>query len=270
MSQRVMAESRPLKRSFFSRELFTQWGILAVILVVWELIGRKVGTFFMAGPSAVFKAAGELIASGELQSALGDSLLGLATGLTAAAIAGITIGYLMGWFPSVARILNPYVSAFYVLPIQAMIPVIIIWLGIGNAPRILCVFLFSLFEIIINTYTGVKNVEPTYVEVGRSFGANQTQLFSKVVAPHALPFIFAGLRIGCSRAVKGMVVAELMFAVTGLGGLIATYSAYYRTDCVFVVVLLLTLLGVVLNNAVLSLEKRVAPWQRSPQGGMIG
>ncbi len=270
MSQRVVAEVKPRQRNpLVSREGLIQWVVLFAILLGWEILGRKVGTFFLAGPTQVFKAAGELISNGELGRALVDSLSGLVVGLTAAAITGIAVGYLMGWFPAVAKILNPYVSALYVLPIQALVPVIIIWLGIGAAPRILCVFLFSLFEIIINTYTGVKNVEPTYIEVARSFGANQKQLFSKVIAPHALPFIFAGLRIGASRAVKGMVVAELMFAVTGLGGLIATYAAYYRTDAVFVVVLLLTLLGVLLNALVLNLEKRFAPWQRSPQGGIV-
>lgn len=270
MSQRVIAQVRPRKRGpIVTREGIIQLVVLLALLVGWELVGRKVGAFFLAGPTMVFKAAGELIASGELGRALVDSLSGLVIGLTCAAVSGIVIGYLMGWFPAVAKVLNPYVSALYVLPIQALVPVIIIWLGIGAAPRILCVYLFSLFEIIINTYTGVKNVDPTYIEVARSFGANQRQLFGKVIAPHALPFIFAGLRIGASRAVKGMVVAELMFAVTGLGGLIATYAAYYRTDCVFVVVLLLTLLGVLLNALVLNLEKRFAPWQRSPQGGIV-
>jgi len=270
VSQRVIADVKLRRKGpVISREGLIQWALLVIILLGWELLGRKVGTFFLAGPTQVLKAAAELIANGELGHALVDSLTGLAVGLLAASVAGIAVGYLMGWFPAVGKVLNPYVSALYVLPIQALVPVIIIWLGIGAAPRILCVFLFSVFEIIINTYTGVKNVEPTYVEVARSFGADQTQLFTKVIAPHALPFIFAGLRIGASRAVKGMVVAELMFAVTGLGGLIATYAAYYRTDAVFVVVLVLTLLGVLLNALVLYLEKRFAPWQRSPQGGIV-
>lgn len=268
MSQRVMSQPSKTRSRVFTRETGMQVALLVVILSVWEIAGRIVGSFFLAGPSAVIKASVKMIGSGELLRASADSITGLIIGLIAAAITGIAVGYLMGWFPSVGKVLNPYVSALYVLPIQALVPVIIIWLGIGFAPRVLCVFLFSVFEIIINTYTGVKNVDPTYVEVARSFGANQKQLFTKVISPHALPFIFAGLRIGASRAVKGMVVAELMFAVTGLGGLIMTYSAYYRTDCVFVVILLLTLLGVLLNEFVIALERWLAPWQRTPQGGV--
>jgi len=136
MSQRVIAEVRPRRKGpIVSREAIIQWVVLLVILVWWELLGRKVGKFFLAGPIQVFQAAGELIGNGELGRAMVDSLSGLLIGLSSAAIIGIAVGYLMGWFPAAGKVLNPYISALYVLPIQALVPVIIIWLGIGAAPR---------------------------------------------------------------------------------------------------------------------------------------
>jgi NitT/TauT family transport system permease protein len=167
----------------------------------------------------------------------------------------------MGWYKPVAMVVNPFLSAFYVIPIAALVPVMIIWFGIGYPSRVVAVFLFAVFEITINVYTGVKNVDQTLIEVATSFGAKRWQLFSRVVFFDALPYVFAGLRIGSSRAVKGMIIAELLFAVTGMGGLIMTYSNYYRIDMVFVMVATVSLLGVLFGEIVLGLERILAPWK---------
>jgi NitT/TauT family transport system permease protein len=125
------------------------------------------------------------------------------------------------------------------------------------------VFLFCVFEILVSTYTGVRNVDMKLVDAARAFGASRWQLFSRVVSFASLPYIFAGLRMGVSRAVKGMVVAELLFAVTGLGGLISNAASYYRTDKVFVGVIVLSILGVILAGAVQLLERRLMPWRQT-------
>jgi NitT/TauT family transport system permease protein len=133
-------------------------------------------------------------------------------------------------------------------------------MGIGATPRIVCITLFSVFEILIATFTGVRNVDQRLIEMARSLGANQSQMFRKVVFFAALPVVFAGVRIGAGRAVKGMVVAELLFAVTGLGGLVMTYAVYYQTAKMLVIVVVLAIIGVLLTGFAQFVERKLAPW----------
>jgi len=244
-----------------TRERVIQIVLVVFVLLIWEIVGRRVGPFFLAPPSAVILGMVDLYATGKFWNAVSESLLTFAVGYSIAAFVGIVVGYMMGWFKPVALVLNPFLSAFYVVPIAALVPVMIIWFGIGYAPRVITIFLFSVFEIVINVYTGVKNVNQILIEVATSFGANRWQLFRKVVFFDALPYVFAGLRIGSSRAVKGMITAELLFAVTGMGGLIMSFSNYYRIDRVFVMILTVCLLGVLLGEIIMGLERLIAPWK---------
>lgn len=249
------------QRRFFTPERLLAAGFLLTLLVVWEIAGRAVGTFFLAPPSAMITASVELIRTGQLLEVLVQSIQSLILGLLLSAVVGIAIGFFLGWYRFAGRVANPFINAFYVIPIAALVPLLIIWFGLGLLPRIIVVFLFSLFEITIATMNGVANVDPTLVEVARSFGVKkQWDMFRKVVFYNALPFVFTGLRIGASRAVKGMVTGELLFAVTGIGGLIVRYGSAYRTDMVFVLIVVITLVGVVTNAAVHRLHRWLAPW----------
>lgn len=243
------------------KERIIQIVILGVIFIIWEIVGQIVGSFFLAPPSAMITGALDLYTSAQFWRAVSESLTTFAMGYFLAAVVGILIGYLMGWSKAVALVCNPFLSAFYVIPISALVPVMIIWFGIGMLPRVMAVFLFAVFEITINVYTGVKNVNPTLVEVATSFGAKRWELFKRVVFFDALPYVFAGLRIGSSRAIKGMIIAELLFAVTGMGGLIMTYSNYYRIDMVFVMVATISILGVLIGEVIMWLERIIAPWK---------
>lgn len=235
--------------------------LLLALLGVWEAMGRKVGAFFLAPPSAMAGAAWMLISSGELAREIGQSIQSLMIGLAGAAALGIGLGFACGWYRFLGRVVNPFISAFYVVPIAAMVPLLIIWFGLGMLPRILVVLLFAMFEILIATMNGVANVDPNLVEVARCFGVRrQWDMFRKVVFYNALPFVFAGLRIGTGRAVKGMITAELLFAVTGIGGLMVRYGNAYRTDVVFVLILVITILGVITSGLVQMLHRWIAPW----------
>lgn len=252
-----------LRRQFINWERLAQVLMLLVALLIWEVVGRRLGTFFLAPPSTLVTAAGEMIESGELVTAVLDSLSSLFAGFGLAVVLGIVTGFLMGWYRPVGNTLNPFVSAGYVIPTAALVPVFIIWFGLGFTARWVTVFFFCVFEIIISTYTGVKNVEPLLVDAARAFGANRRQLFTKVVAFASLPYIFAGLRMGGARAVKGMVVAELLFAVTGIGGVIQNAANYYRTDKVFVLVVVLALIGVTISALIQATERWLTPWSQS-------
>jgi len=249
--------------SWFTRERISMVAVLVVVLAVWEAAGRIVGTFFLPPPTSLVGATRELVASGDLFRELAKSLQTLGVGYRFSALVGVGFGFVCGWYKLVGRVASPFINALYVVPVSALVPLVIVWFGLGIFPRILVVFLFSVFEILIASMNGVANVDRTIVEVARSFGVrSQWDMFRKIVFFNALPFVFTGLRIGASRAVKGMIIGELLFAVTGIGGLIDKYSNAYRTDIVFVLIVVITLLGVAVNYLVQLLHARIAPWNQ--------
>jgi NitT/TauT family transport system permease protein len=254
------AHSTAPRLSRDTRIRLLQLALLIFLIVAWEVTGRRIGSFVLVPPSALVQAFIGMLASGELMLALRDSLSGLLLGYAIAIVTGVTVGTLMGWYPRVAIILNPFVSALYAIPIAALVPLLLLWLGIGTTARIVTIALFAVFEILISTYTGVREVDKRLIEMAHSYGASQRQLFTKIVFFDALPVVFAGLRIGAGRSVKGMIVAELLFAVTGLGGLVLRASSNYQTAKILAVVVIVSLIGVLLVTLMQFIERRIAPW----------
>jgi ABC-type nitrate/sulfonate/bicarbonate transport system permease component len=256
-----------LLRGLALRDRGYQLLLLAVLLGIWEYAGRQTPDFTFAPPSSVVPAARDMIESGELQGAVGDSLVALMLGFGVATALGLGIGYAMGWWRVIGRTLDPYVTAMYVVPIASLVPVIVVWFGLGTSSRVIVIVLFALFEILLNAYAGVKNVDPTIIDVARTFGASRRNLLWKVVLPATLPFVFVGLRMGASRAVKGMVLAEMLFAVTGLGGLIIKNAGAFRIDKVLVVIITIAMIGILLTAVVQGIERSVMRWRQAPRAG---
>jgi ABC-type nitrate/sulfonate/bicarbonate transport system permease component len=259
-TRRIPTRER-VRRWLAPRDRALQLTLLVGLIVVWETFGRRASNFTFAPPSRVASAAREMIESGELQSAVTESLAALLLGFGLAAVVGIGLGYAMGWWRTFGRTLDPFVSALYVVPIATLVPAMIVWFGLGLTSRVVVIFLFAFFEILLNAYAGVKNVDPYVVDVARTFGASRLDLLRKVVFPATLPFVFVGLRIGASRAIKGMVLAEMLFAVTGLGRVIIENASAFRMDKVFVGVIAVALMGVLLTAAVQAAERRVMRWR---------
>ena len=257
---------RRLARGLLSRERGYQLILLLLLLGVWEYAGRKSPSFTLAPPTSVVSAAGDMMESGELQGALGDSVTALLLGFGLAVVVGVAVGYAMGWWRVVGRTLDPFVTAGYVVPVASLVPLIIVWFGLGMTSRAIVIALFALFEILLSVYAGVRNVEPEIVDVARTFGAKRHDLLRKVVLPASLPFVFIGMRMGAIRAVKGMVLAEMLFAVTGLGGLIVENAAAFRMDKVLVAIVTIVLIGMVLSGLVQLVERHVMRWRQEPRG----
>ena len=207
-----------------------------------------------------------MIASGELPRALATSLVALGIAFALAAVTGIAVGFTMGWSRTVGRLLNPYVSAFYVVPIVALVPLIMIWLGFGTSARVLTIFLFCVFEIALNALGGMRSVDPNLVDVARTFGAGPRDVLRRIVLPSSLPFVFVGLRNGASHAIKGMVIAEMLFAATGIGRLIEVYRGQFQTSKLLVVVVAVALLGVAVSALLQLVERRVLRWRPTLAG----
>lgn len=264
---RRLSRADRVRRALAARDRIAQLSLLLAVLAVWEVAGRGTSTYTFAPPSSIVPAARDLIGNGELPRAMLDSAIGLLLGFALAACVGIAIGYAMGWWRLVGRTLDPFVSALYVVPIAALVPAIIVWFGLESTARIVVIFLFAIFEIILSASAGVRNVDPLMIDVARTLGATRADLLRKVVVPATLPFVFVGLRIGASRALKGMVLAEMLFAVTGLGGLIIQYTRGFRMDRVFVVVIAIALMGVALSGVVQAVERRALRWRPEPRAG---
>ncbi|HWP33966.1 MAG TPA: ABC transporter permease [Thermodesulfobacteriota bacterium] len=239
---------------------------LAVVLTAWELYGRSVNPILFTYPTAIAQAFAELVASGELQHYLLQSLQVLALSLLFSILVGIPLGVLIGRSTTVELATDLYINALYATPMVALVPLVVLWFGFGLVAKVVIVFLFMLFPILINTQQGVKSVDRGLLEVARAFCSTERQLWADVILPSALPFITAGLRLAIGRGLVGMVVAEFYTSIAGLGYMIVRYANAFETAKLFVPIVVLMAMGVLLVHGAKVLELRLAPWRRRGEG----
>jgi NitT/TauT family transport system permease protein len=241
-----------------------KWSYGSVIsgLLIWEFTARFFvsSKLFLAAPSQIILAVGPLWASGELARHLETSTIEFILGYSAAALLGIALGFLMASSRIGKNILQPWVSGLYATPTVALAPLFILWFGVGIFSKIVVIVLLVIFPVIINTETGLKQTPLSLVETVFSFGASRTQIFFKVSLPFALPYIFAGLRLGIGRGLIGVVVAELFGARSGLGQLIQQSAETFNMPALFVGVLILAVSGILLTSGFIWVEKNITPW----------
>lgn len=237
-----------------------RWLSVVAGIGVWEAYGRLLHSPIFTYPSAVASAGAALVRSGELQYYLASSLVVFTLGLLASIGVGIPFGILMGRRSTVEHAADPYINAFYAMPMVALIPVIVMWVGFQTKAKIVIVFLFCVFPILINTYQGVKSTDARLLEVARSFCSSERRLWRDIILPSAAPFILAGIRLAIGRGLVGMVVAEFYTTITGLGYMIVQYANTFKMDRLFVPIVVLMIMGVGLTAALRHLEQRVAPW----------
>ena len=233
---------------------------LVVVLTVWQLVGQRIDPILFTTPTAVSAAALQGILRGELWSYLWPSLVVLVVGLAISAVAGIVGGLLLARFWALDVALDMYITFLYSTPTVALVPLIVLWVGFESTAKIVILFLFAFFPLVINTYQGVKNVDPRLLEVGRAFRCSERQLWTNIVLPAALPFIVTGLRLAVGRGLIGMVLADLYTAISGIGYLIVRSAGTYRVDKMFVPIVVLGLLGITLTALLRAVERWVAPW----------
>ncbi len=234
-----------------------------IAIALWEFCARVIvdNKLFVTPLSSIAVRAVELWSTGELQTHLYVSFLEFAGGFALSIVVGIGLGVVLAEFSMIRGLVDPWISMLYATPIIALGPLFILWLGIGMFSKIVIVFLVAVFPILINTITGLTTTDRTIIEVARSFGANQRQIYTKVRMPAALPFIIAGLRLSVARALVGVVVAEMFGARAGLGFLIINAAQSFDTAGVFVGVIILAIAGVLSVEFLKWLEGRLAPWR---------
>jgi ABC-type nitrate/sulfonate/bicarbonate transport system permease component len=234
---------------------------IVVTLLAWELLGRRINPLFMSYPTAIVHAGFIMAQNGELLGALASSLRTLLVGFLSASVIGIIVGLLVGRYKTFDAATDWLVNALYATPLIAVIPLVILWFGLGDAAKLFIVTILAVFPVLINTASGVRNVPRVLIDVGTAFAANERQVFMKIILPAVLPFIMTGLRLGIGRAIIGMVAAEFFTAITGLGALIVKYGNQYDTASMFVPILILMFLGVALTSLVRRAEEMFAPWR---------
>ena len=233
---------------------------LAIALTLWEVAAWNVDPVLFTSPTKVAVAAYKMVLSGELWTYLWPSLVVLGIGFALAVVFGIAIGLLLARFWVLDVALTVYITFLYSIPSVALVPLIVLWAGFDTTAKVIILFLFAFFPMVINTYQGVKSVDPKLLEVGRAFRCSERQLWTNIVLPGALPFIVTGIRLAVGRGMIGMVLADLYTAISGIGYLIVRTAATYQVDKMFVPIVTLGILGITLTALLRVLERRVAPW----------
>ncbi|MGH6682667.1 MAG: ABC transporter permease [Pseudolabrys sp.] len=246
------------------RPRFYRYGFLALILIVWQLVGPMINPIFFSYPTKIALAFYQLtFVTGELQHYMVESLLILFYGLGVAILVGVPLAILMARFKRVDWALDLPVNAMYATPMVALVPLLVLWFGIYMEAKVIVVFLFCVFPILINTYQGVRECDKNMLEVARSFRSSEWSMWRDVLFPFALPYIAAGVRLAIGRGLVGVVIAEFYTTISGLGYMITRYAHIFDMDKTFVPVLLLMFLGVSLTSALKWLERRIAPWSHA-------
>jgi ABC-type nitrate/sulfonate/bicarbonate transport system permease component len=240
-----------------------RFGGLSTFIAAWE-IGSRAGwldPLFASSPALIIEKLVQMIADGSIWPHVLASANIAALGFGLSVAVGVPLGLAMGRSKTIRATLEPFTTALNASPQVAFLPLLIIWLGIGLSSKVALVFLGSFIIMVVNTETGVAQVDRRLIETARSFMANERQILLKIVLPAALPYIIAGMRLGIGRALVMVVVAEIYAATKGLGYLIFQAGGLYDTAQVFVGVVILATAGVLLNAFLRWLEKRLAPWQ---------
>ena len=237
---------------------------LAGLVVLWELITRTglVSSLFLPSPIGVLAEGWDMAVSGQLHVHLLTSLERLAWGFAIGALAGISVGVAVGFFSLADAVVQPIIAATFPIPKIALLPLLILWLGIGEASKVAVITLGVFFPMAINTYTGVRHADSQLLRAAVSFGAGRWSLIRKVMLPSALPMIFAGLKLGAGTSLLLLVAAEMIAANSGIGYLILNAQNLMETTTLMVGIVLLSLLGLVSHWLLTRLERVAIPWKR--------
>lgn len=239
---------------------------IVVLLAGWEVLPDLgiIRPAYLPALHSVLAAFWHTTASGELLRHLAISLQRAFLGFALAIIVNIPLGLFVGWYKGVERTLEPILKLFMQIPGLALFPLFILFFGIGELSKVLIIFYACMWSILLNTISGVRNVDPLFVKSARSMGASNFALFRKVVLPAAVPPVLTGVRLGAATAVVLLVAAEMLGASSGLGFLVMDSQFKFETEKMYVAIITIALLGLALNCFLIWLERRMTVWKEQP------
>lgn len=234
--------------------------------MAWEIAARLINKeIFLVSFSRVMLDLWGWLSSGEMGEHLAASGAEFVVGFGLSIALGLLLGGAMGLSARAQRLLGPLVSGLYSTPLIALTPLFVIWLGFGLPAKVALITLVSLFPIIVNMETGIRQVDQTYLDAVRAFGASPLQLIAKVRLPAALPFVFAGMRISVARATTGIFVAELFGARAGIGYSIINAAASFNTARLLSGIFVLAGFGVLMSWLIGAMRERATPWRSAEE-----
>jgi ABC-type nitrate/sulfonate/bicarbonate transport system permease component len=239
---------------------------IVLLLIIWEFFGREVNPIFGSHPLAIALAFWKMVQSGLLIKALFQSLQAFIVGYGLSIIIGVPLGLIIGRSRILQASLGVFVTAAHAMPLVALVPLLVLWFGLGFTVKAAVVFLMAVFPIIINTWLGVRAVPKTLIEVGKSFVAPKHVILLRIILPATIPYIMAGIKLAVGRAVVAMVIAEFFTAISGLGAIIINAANSFDTASMFVPVIVIMVLATGLNSLVGWIEHYVAPWHGEMTG----
>jgi ABC-type nitrate/sulfonate/bicarbonate transport system permease component len=250
---------------FRSRNSATVLGVLGIVLflALWEGAAQigVLNPIIGSSPSRIATAFAAQWQSGQFLGDLGVSLAELAIGFALSAVVGIAIGIAMGLDRTTEYAFDPFIWFLYSTPLVALYPLIVVWLGFGFTTVIAIAFLLTVIPMAVNTFAGVRTVDPSIVCAVRVFGGSKKDVILKAVLPASLPMVLAGARIGLSRALIGVVLGEMFSSNAGLGFRMTVYAAHLRTADVFVPLVAFVIIGVITTQLAILLESRLQSWK---------
>lgn len=238
-------------------------GIVAV-LVIWQVSAQVIGldfTFFFSSPIAIAGAAVKEFQLPRFWDDVATSGFELAAGSAVALGLGVPIGLAIGWYRRVGYMFDPWLNFFNALPRIALLPLLVLWLGLGTETKVAAVALGAFFSIVVPTAQGVKTVDRNFLDVGRSMEASQRKVFTSIVLPATVPYIISGIRIGIGRGLIGVVVAEFYAQTKGVGVIIIKSQQALNSDRMLLGILIFTFSGILLNYLTSLLEARFQKWR---------
>ncbi len=231
-------------------------------LLIWEAAVRLqfVPTFTLAAPSAIMLNIVRLLGTGELQTHVAASMTRIVFGYSIALILGVVIGIIMGWFRTIDDYVDPIIEIFRPISPLAILPLAILWFGIGQASKLFIIAYACIFPIMLNTYAGVRSVPKSSIEAARIFGAQADEILLRVVLNHSLPLIMTGARISFAVALIVIIAAEMVAADTGLGYMILTAQQTFHTVDLFAGIVTIAVIGLIGDRILRMARTWLCPW----------
>ncbi len=235
---------------------------LLIWCVLWEIVGRTKSVFIFPplfgedGTGVIFKLF-KILGQNNFHEAALFSLYAFAMGMFFAIIVGVAMGFLMGRVETANKLLGMWVNIFASAPLSSLVPIIMLLFGFGMLTIVVTTFLFAVWIITLDTYAGVRHINPSLSDMGLTFGANRWQIYTKILFWAALPEILAGVRMGLIRAVKGVVIGQMLIAVVGLGAMFSRYSRSFLLEEFWALTLILFAFALGLSSLIGLVEQRV-------------
>ena len=251
---------RSILAAFLAHPLTLSILSVVIFLAAWQIVGSGLNPILLATPWAVAVSFAKIVADGSLAPAFLRAMEVLAVGFALAAVVGIAVGVVMGRSRTADRVLSPYVNFFQATPLIALVPLIVIWFGIGFVAEVAVTFLLAVWSIIVNTSEGVQNTPDTLLDMARVYHTTERSVIRNIAMPYAIPFIFAGLRIALAKALIGVIIAEMDVSLAGLGGLIQNFGDAFETASLMAAIITSSLVGVIGTVILELLRRRIAPW----------